>query len=282
MSTDINAYEIFLKGKFNPIAFTTFDKSAIRAEKRFNHQVKNYVESHSVVIKVDANKIYNDPSYLQKKLLEYNFKELGFQNNEKVIIEYDTDNIDESNKIEVYIKSESKGEVPNLSSKKLIFYDELRDKVKERVKKTLRKESLKVENEERLKLYINQQYQFGINFLKQLYKRIEFIHEYGEPIERIGKVKRPNETNSLIISFIISDLFGILNFIENNYGSYLHSNPIDIKEFEKQIFLKKKAKSNSAGTRWKKWFDIQLLELKPNIAGLGINFNEIIKRMKKS
>jgi hypothetical protein len=32
----------------------------------------------------------------------------------------------------------------------------------------------------------------------------------------------------------------------------------------------------------KKWLDVQLLELKPNIAGLGININEIISRMRKN
>lgn len=270
-----------MKGELNPIAHTSFDESAIKAEKRFRNQINNYVDSHIVMIKMDVDKIENDPKYVEKLLNKLDFIDLGFQKNDKITIEIDTEDIDENNKIEVCLKSKSRGEFPCLESKKLIFYDELRTKIREGIKKDLKETTLNFDTEEKLKVYINQQYQFGISYLREFYQRRRFISEVSKSMDKISQVKKPNETNSNIISFIISDLYGVIKFIENNYKIYLTSNPIDVRDFEKSLYSKKNDnKATNTKSNWKKWLDIQLLELKPNIAGFGININEIIRRIK--
>lgn len=283
MIYDINSYEIFLKGELNPIAHTSMDESALMAEKKFHKQINNYVDSHFVMIKVEAAKIEKDPKYIETLLSNLDFIELGFEKNDKITIEIDTDEIDEQDRVEICLKSEPKGEFPSLESEKLTFYDDLRTEVREGIKRSLIEKTLSFDNEDKLKVYINQQYQFGLNLLREFYQRRKFIAETSKSFDKISKVKKPNETNANIISFVISDLWGVIKFIENNYKIYLSSEPIDVRDFENNLNSKKSKKDithNRSG--WKKWFDIQLLELKPNIAGLGININEIISRIRKN
>lgn len=283
MIYDINSYEIFLKGDLNPIAYTSMDESAIMAEKKFKKQINKYVDSHLVKIKVEAAKIEKDPKYIETLLSNLDFIELGFEKNDKIAIEINTDEIDEQERIEICIKSESKGEFPSLESEKITFYDNLRTEIREGIKRSLKEKTLSFDNEDKLKVYINQQYQFGLNLLREFYQRRKFIAGASKSLDKISKVKKPNETNANIISFIISDLWGVINFIENNYKIYLSSEPIDVRDFENNFnSIKSKKDIIHKKSGWKKWLDIQLLELKPNIAGLGININEIISRMKKN
>jgi len=283
MKYDINSYDVFLKGELNPIAHTSMDESALMAEKRFHKQIINYVGSHIVMIKVNAAKIEHDPNYIETLLNSLNFIELGFEKNDKITIEIDTEIVDEDDKIEICLKSESKGEFPSLESEKFAFYDNLRKEVREGIKNDLKEKTLSFDNEDKLKVYINQQYQFGINLLREFYQRRRFIAKTSKSLDKISKVKRPNETNGNIIAFIISDLWGVIKFIENNYKIYLSSEPIDVRDFENNLYSTKN-RNNVTQTKsnWKKWLDIQLLELKPNIAGIGININEIISRIRKN
>ncbi len=281
MIYDINSYEIFLKGELNPVAHTSMDESALMAERKFHKQINNYVDSHIVMIKVEAAKIEKDPKYIEMLLNNLDFIELGFEENDKITIEIDTDEIDEQDRIEICLKSESKGEFPSLESEKLTFYDNLRTEVREGTKRCLKEKTLSFDNEDKLKVYINQQYQFGLNLLREFYQRRKFIAETSKSFGKITKVKKPNETNVNIISFVISDLWSVIKFIENNYNIYLSTEPVDVRDFEKNINSNKKDTIHTKSSM-KKWLDVQLLELKPNIAGLGININEIISRMRKN
>jgi len=283
MKYDINSYDIFLKGALNPIGHTSMDESALIAEKKFHKQINNYVDSHIVMIKVEAAKIENDPKYIEALLNNLDFIDLGFEDNDKITIEIDTEEIDEKDRIEICLKSESKGEFPSLESEKLTFYNNLRKELREGIKKDLKEKTLRFDNEEKLKVYINQQYQFGLSSLREFYQRRNIIAETSKSLDKILKVNKPNETNRNIILFVISDLWGVIKFIENNYKIYLSSEPIDVRDFENNLYSKKNRKEViQTKSGWKKWFDIQLLELKPDIAGLGININEIISRMRKN
>lgn len=82
-----------------------------------------------------------------------------------------------------------------------------------------------------------------------------------------------------------------LNFVQNieNFELNFLDKPNYTPEYRRKLdkikkSLKKERKMNLGEKEnfWNKIFDIDNLELKPNIAGIGINFNEIINKFKKN
>lgn len=281
MKYDVNAYSTFLDGNLNPIAHTTYDTSALDAEERFERQLNSYVDSHNVVLKVNVSDMGDKFENLENIIDNYDLQKLGFNPGDKVKITIVPESYNELGQTEIHIRSEAKGEAPSLDSEKMTFFDNQREELREQIKKSIKETTLGFETEEKLKVYITQQYQFGLSFLADFYRRRAFLQDYGHSIDATLKSKKPNDTNSAILSFLISDLLGILKFIENNYRPYLTTEPIDVRQFEKKLFSTKDPKVKHTGkAKWPSWLNVDFLELKPNIAGIGLNLNEIINRIK--
>jgi hypothetical protein len=71
---------------------------------------------------------------------------------------------------------------------------------------------------------------------------------------------------------------------ENNFlnkPNYTPEYKAKLDKVRKSLKRERKQNLNEKENLWNKIFDLDNLELKPNIAGLGINFNEIISKFRK-
>lgn len=271
MKHDLTAYSVFLSGELNPLSHTEFDKSALKAEKRFSKQIESYLESHMVSIRKKIQEIDKPSEYIETLLSNLDMLDLGFAIDDEIRIEIQTTDEDE---IEVVLASKAKGKFPSLDSKKTKFFEAKRKELRNAVKAHLTETTLNFETEDKLIVYINQQHQFGLSILEKLYQRRNLIGTFAKTPFTQTKEK-PDETNSALLSFIISDLCHVIRFVEERYANYLNITPLNLREFEKALYAEDKKKSG-----WKKWFKLDHFELKPNIIGLGVNLNEILKTAK--
>lgn len=86
---------------------------------------------------------------------------------------------------------------------------------------------------------------------------------------------------------IESDPFRFVENMENfeqnflNKPNYTPEYKAKLDKIKLSLRKERKMNLNEKESFWSKVFDINNLELKPNIAGVGINFNEVIDKFKK-
>ena len=148
-------------------------------------------------------------------------------------------------------------------------------------------------------------------FLETLYKDIHYLIkdidkqgendlaiENGDLIIEDGDLKLTGYQSRLHNLAIWLHLEIARNFIEKNPFTFINK----MKDFEKHFLnkpnytpeykakLDKIIKSlkkercqnlNEKETLWNKFFDLDVIELKPNFSGIGININELLKRLKE-
>lgn len=66
-----------------------------------------------------------------------------------------------------------------------------------------------------------------------------------------------------------------------NKPNYTPEYKLKLDKIKKSLRNERKMNLGDKGNFWNKIFDIDNLELKPNIAGVGINFNELINKFRK-
>jgi len=69
------------------------------------------------------------------------------------------------------------------------------------------------------------------------------------------------------------------NFL--NKPNYTPEFKAKLDKIKRSLIKEKSQNLNEKESLWNKIFDLDVIELKPNISGIGINFSELIKRLKK-